>query len=61
MLSDFTLAANILKEIPEKLKILYKEFVSVNEISVYYYVNKDDIEASKNVVDIDSLCDIKSN
>ena len=61
MLSDFTLAANILKEIPEKLNILYKEFVSVNEISVYYYVNKDDIEASKNVVDIDSLCDIKSN
>ncbi|MBR6907954.1 hypothetical protein IKN40_05710 [bacterium] len=61
MLSDFTLAANILKEIPEKLNILYKEFVSVNEISVYYYVNKDDIEASKNVVDIDSLCDIKYN
>jgi hypothetical protein len=61
MLSDFTLAANILKEIPEKLNILYKEFVSINEISVYYYVNKDDIEASKNVVDIDSLCDIKSN
>ena len=56
MLSDFTMAANTIKKIPEELNILYKEFISINEISNYYYAKKEDVEASKNVVDIDSLC-----
>nr|MBR6099953.1 hypothetical protein [bacterium] len=59
MLSDFTMAANTLKKIPEELNILYKEFISINEISNYYYAKKEDVEASKNVVDIDSLCNTK--
>ena len=56
MLSDFTMAANTFKKIPEELNILYKEFISINEISNYYYAKKEDVEASKNVVDIDNLC-----
>ena len=59
MLSDFTMATNTLKKIPEELNILYKEFLSINEISNYYYAKKDDIEASKNVVAIDSLCNTR--
>ena len=56
MLSNYTMATKTLKWIPELLRSHYNDFLGMNEISMYSYAKQSDVEISKNVIDIDGLC-----
>ena len=56
ILTDFTAAAQSLSSIPWTLERDYDNFINQNESSNYKLATKNDIDLSKNLVDIESVC-----
>ena len=56
MLTDFTAAAQSLSAIPSTLEFEYDDFIYKNEQSKYKLATKNDVDLSKNLKDIDSVC-----
>ena len=61
MLTDFTAATEALTSIPWTLQWEYDYFISENEKSNYKLTTKYDADSSKNLIDIDSICNFSYN